>query len=513
MSAPHTAAATAPDSSGTTAARQLADFASRTREAGLPDGLREKVTGHLLDLVGNSLAALPERPGAAVRALAEEWGGTPAATAIGSAVRLPAPSAALVNGTLAHTLDFDDTHLPSVLHPSASVLPAALATAEAGGATGARLLVASAVGIEVTCRLGMAQYDEALGNSVFFDRGLHATAICGAIGAAVAAALLRGLDADGICSAIGISASMGAGIIESNRTGGTVKRVHCGWAAHAGVVAADMARLGLTGPPTVLEGRFGFFRAYCGERFDADTTVSALTDGLGEQWECARLFIKPYPCNHFTHAGMDAAMRLRRRGLDPARVAALTLGVPAPVLRTIAEPAAEKARPRSGYHAAFSGPYTVATGLLAEPGTATAAESGPGRVAGRGAIHRGLGVFHQDFTDEAAADPARLALAARVTCVADEECTRVFPHQFPAVLTAELDDGTTMTERVMVNKGSPEHPLTTEELTAKFLANALGTGDEQAVRALADRIGDLAAAPDTTALTRALAAVAPGVRR
>ncbi|MFJ8927472.1 MmgE/PrpD family protein [Streptomyces sp. NPDC102364] len=485
---------TAASTTTATPAQQLAAFAVAVRDGELDAGLRDKVTGHLLDLLGNSLAALSERPGAAVRELVEEWGGAPAATVIGSATRLPAPSAALVNGTLAHSLDFDDTHLPSVLHPSASVLPAALATAETVGASGARLLDAAAVGIEITCRLGMAQYDEKLGNSVFFDRGLHATAICGAIGSAVTAAMLRGLDADGICSAIGIAASMGSGIIEANRTGGTVKRVHCGWAAHAGVVAADMARLGLTGPPTVLEGRFGFFQAFCGERFDEATVTAAITDGLGERWELSRLFIKPYPCNHFTHAGVDAAMRLRRRGVDPARIDRLTLGVPAPVLRTIAEPAAEKAQPRSGYHAAFSGPYTVAAGLLAEP-------DAPGH---------GLGVFHEDFTDEAAADPARLALAARVTCVADKECTTVFPHQFPAVLTAELDDGSTVTEQVMVNRGSPQDPLDARELTAKFLANALGAGTEPTVRALADEVWNVAAAADTTGLTRALSAVVAG---
>ena len=473
-----------------TPAQRLARFAAGARDAGLRPDLRDKITGHLLDLLGNSLAARTEKPGAVVRELVAEWGGAPIASSIGSATRLPAPSAALLNGTLAHSLDFDDTHLPSVLHPSSPVLPAVLATAEAVNATGAELLTAAAVGVEVTCRLGMAQYDAELGNSVFFERGLHATAICGALGAAVGAAMLRGLDADGICSAMGIAASMGSGIIEANRTGGTVKRIHCGWAAHAGVVAADMARLGLTGPPTVLEGRFGFFRAFCGERFDED----ALTAGLGERWELSRLFIKPYPCNHFTHAGVDAALRLRRRGIDPGAITRLTLGVPAPVLRTIAEPAAEKARPRSGYHAAFSGPYTVAAALL-----------------GGG----GLGVFHEDFTDEAAADPARLALAARVTCVADEECTRVFPHQFPAVLTAELGDGSTVTERVMVNRGGPENPLDAAELTAKFNANANThahtAGDEHAVRALADEVWNLNEAPDISGLTRTLSALsAPG---
>jgi 2-methylcitrate dehydratase PrpD len=293
----------------------------------------------------------------------------------------------------------------------------------------------------------MAGYDEELGNSVFFERGQHATAICGAVGAAVAAGMLAGLDAAGLTSVIGIAASMGAGIIEANRTGGTIKRVHCGWAAHAGIAAADLARHGLTGPPTVIEGRFGFLQAFCSDRVH----VERVTDGLGEQWETPGIFFKPYPCNHFTHAGIDAALALRRDGVRAEQVRSLTLGVPAPVLRTIAEPPEEKARPRSGYHAAFSGPYTVAAALV-----------------GGG----GLGVFHEDFTDQAAADPVRLELAARVRCVADEESTAIFPRQFPAVLTAELLDGRTVTHRVLANRGGPNHPLTADELSAKFTGNA-----------------------------------------
>src|SRR6266446_9930208 len=119
---------------------------------------------------------------------------------------------------------------------------------------------------------------------------------------------------------------------------------------------------------------------------------------------------KPYPCNHFTHAGVDAALRLRAQGLAPADVTAIELGVAKPVLRTIAEPPEAKARPAAGYHAAFSGPYTVAAALLG---------GGPG-------------VSHEDFTDAAARDPRRLALAALVRCVEDERCSASFPHAFPA---------------------------------------------------------------------------------
>ena len=119
-----------------------------------------------------------------------------------------------------------------------------------------------------------------------------------------------------------------------------------------------MARHGITGPPTVLEGRFGLLQAFCGDQSDVD----AIVDGLGERWELPGIFFKPYPCNHFTHAGIDAARRLRARGVDPAEIEHLELGAPTPVLRTIAEPREDKTRPKSGYHAAFSGPYTVAAG-------------------------------------------------------------------------------------------------------------------------------------------------------
>jgi 2-methylcitrate dehydratase PrpD len=462
-----------------TPARQLAALAADTARTGLPTELRTDMAGRMVDLLGNCLAARGEEPGRIVSALVAEWGGAPTATAVGSPTKLPAPSAALVNGTLAHSLDFDDTHLPSVLHPSSAVLPAALAVAEATGASGPALLDAATVGVEVTCRLGLAGYDQAAANSVFFDRGQHATAICGAVGAAVAAGMLRGLDAEALTSAIGIACSMGAGVIEANRTGGTIKRVHCGWAAHAGVVAADLARHGLTGPPTVLEGRFGFLQAFLGDRVDLD----ALTTGLGEHWETPGIFFKPYPCNHFTHAGIDAALRLRAAGLRPGEITALTLGVPEPVLHTIGEPSEEKAKPRSGYHAAFSGPYTVAAALL-----------------GGG----GLGVFHEDFTDDAARDPDRLALAAKVSVVADEECSAIFPRQFPAVLTAELADGGTRTERVSVNRGGPRNPLSDEELTTKFVRNAERATGEASARRIAELAWGLRTAPDVRALTEAI---------
>ena len=436
-----------------TVAQRLASVAADVARDGLAADLREDVARRILDVLGNSLAAADQPAARAVTTVATSWGGSEQATAIGSGARLPAPAAALVNGTLAHSLDFDDTHLPSVLHPSSSVIPAALAVAEATGASGPALLDAAGMGIEVTVRLGMGGYDRRLGNSVFFDRGQHATSICGAVGSAVAAAMLGGLDEKGITDSIGIAASMGAGLLEANRTGGTVKRMHCGWAAHSGVVAAQLAQNGLTGPPTVIEGRFGFLHAFCGDAAD----VNAVTEGLGEQWELPGIFFKPYPCNHFTHAGIDAALQLRADGITPEDIVEIELGVPTPVLRTIAEPPEAKARPESGYHAAFSGPFTLAAALV-----------------GGG----GLGVGHEDFTDEASRDETRLAIAEKVRCVADARCDEIFPNQFPAVVRVSLRDGTRKEVRIDVNRGGPGRPLSPEELALKFKTNAERRLDE-----------------------------------
>lgn len=455
--------------------QRLAEFADSVRTHGLPGELRDDAARRVLDVLGNSLAATAEPPATAVNTVVSEWGGQARATAIHGA-RLPEPSAALLNGTLAHSLDFDDTHLPSVLHPSASVVPSALAVAESRGASGAQLLDAIGAGIEVAVRIGMAGYDRELGNSVFFERGLHATAICGTLGGAVSAAMLSDLDTDGIADALGIAASMGSGLLEANRTGGTVKRVHCGWAAHGAVTAAGLARTGITGPPTVLEGRFGLLQAFCGDQVNLD----ALTDGLGQRWELPTIFFKPYPCNHFTHAGIDAALRLRENGVDPDEITEIELGAPTAVLRTIAEPREEKTAPESGYHAAFSGPYTVAAALR-----------------GGG----GLGVSHEDFTDAVAADPGRLGLAAKVTCVADARCDEIFPHQFPAVLRVRLHNGTEHTERVDANRGGDGNPLSAEELATKFRINATRAISAEHAERITELTYSLAELSQVTTLT------------
>lgn len=467
--------------SASTLAEQLADFAHATRYEDLPVEVVESVKMRILDTLGIAVAAAPLDTSRASRAWAIEQGGSPVAAAVGVPTRLPAPLAAFVNGVLAHSLDYDDTHLPSVLHPSAAVVPAALAAGERVGATGTEVIRAIAIGLEVCVRLGMAGYDEEAGNSIFFEHGQHATSICGAMGGAVAAALLDG-DAGAVRNALGVAASMSSGIIEANRTGGTVKRIHCGWAAHAAVSAADLVRHGLTGPPTVLEGRFGFFQAWLHGSIDEEAVVA----GLGGEWAVPGIFFKPYPANHFTHAAVDAAMALRNRGIVADDVASFELGVPAPNLRTIGEPLEVKQHPETGYMAQFSGPYAVAVGLL-----------------GGG----GLGAGLDDYTDELARESERRSIMAKVKVVADQRCTEIFPRQFPAVLTAQLRDGGSVVEEVLTTRGGPQRPLSFEELTRKFRDNASRGLDEAAVDALAAAVETLDTHADLGVLLQPLTRV------
>lgn len=461
-----------------TLAQRIGDFAVDCTASPLPAAVTSSVRRRILDVLGIAIAATPLDTSAAIRTVVSARGGAADATAIGLPHRLPAASAAMNNGTLAHSLDYDDTHLPSILHPSAAVIPAALAAGQATGASGAEVLGAVAAGLEVCVRLGMAGYDRDAGNSLFFEHGQHATSICGTIGAAVAAGLLQGLEPCGITDAVGVASSMSSGVIEANRTGGTVKRVHCGWAAHGGVTAAEMVAAGITGPPTVLEGRFGFFEAFL--HTAGDLTVF---DDLGSRWEVPEIFFKPYPANHFTHTAIDAAAQLRHDGVTPDQVHAIHLGVAEPTVRTIGQPLEVKQNPPTGYAAQFSGPYAVVAGLLGGSG---------------------LEVGLDDFTDELATDGGRRKLMSCITVGSEPRCDAIFPTQFPAVLTATLNNGTRIQIERLTNRGSPQDPLSDRDLATKFEDNASRVLDTGTTQNLIEETEGLDLAPSLESLLNPL---------
>src|SRR5947207_2022824 len=223
-----------------TASQQLAEFVAGLRFDGLPPDVVAAARRHMLDAVGVALAASALGAGAPVIEMTRSWAGAREASVIGYDFGAPAPWAALANGTLTHALDFDDTHVESVVHPSAFVVPAAMAVGEEIGASGRDIVTAAVAGYEVATRIGAAAPGR------FHVRGQHTTGLCGTFGAAAVAGRLWGLTPDEIAQAFGIAGSQSSGLFAYLSDGSETKRLHAGWAAHGGIVAADLARRGST---------------------------------------------------------------------------------------------------------------------------------------------------------------------------------------------------------------------------------------------------------------------------
>jgi len=459
----------------------IAEFVHGTGFGDLPDTIRRIARQHLLDTIGCCLAAARLETSRSLASYLTSEGGTGQATAISIPRQLPAPQAAFMNGLLARSLEFDDMAMPD-LHPSGAIVPLILALCEWQCASGEQAILAYVIGLELCLRLDRAGYDRASRSSRFLERGQDATAICGTLAGAAAAAKLLGLDAKAIANAIGIAVSFAAGSLEANRSGGTIKRFQSGWAGKSAIQAALLAKYGVEGPAQALEGRYGFYHCFVDGQFDPHT----LTDGLASVWQASDLRFKPYPSNYYTHAGIDAALALRQKGLKADEVASAQLAVATPMLHTIGEPLDRKQAPQTAYEAKFSGPYTVASALIGGSG---------------------LGLGLDDFTDELIRDPARRALMRRISVTSDPRCDSIFPQQAPAILSVTTKDGRRMVEEVLINRGSPERPLSDDELAVKFSENCRSVLAPETTEALRSSIDRITEAKDLSEIVRILATV------
>ena len=421
----------------TPAAKVLGEWAARLRAEDIPPAVRDNAALRVLDTIGCALAGAREEHAPSVLALASRWGGPGLSTVWGTTLTAAPPQAALANGALAHGLDFDDTHADSVCHASAVLVPAVLALAESERLGGRDALTALVAGYEAMIRIGMAAPGR------FHERGWHATAVCGAFGAALAAGKSLGLDASRLTAAVGIAGSMASGVMEFLEDGSWVKRLHPGWAAQSGIQAAALAQEGFTGPATALEGRLGFYRAALGDAPD----IAKQLKNLGDEWETVRSSFKLYPCCHLNHAYLDAVASLKRaEGLRPEQVEEVECLVPAGEVPIVCEPAAAKLRPRSPYDAKFSLAFCVAAALVGD------------RV--------GIGTF----TEEGIREPGALALAARVRYTVDPSSP--YPRTFPGWVKVRLRDGRMLEAREESQRGGPEMPIAPDEVIAKFRDNA-----------------------------------------
>ena len=421
-----------------TVAERFAAFSTSLTIDRVPDQVADSAKLHILDALGCGLAAEALDTAPAAREAMIETDSRGPATAIGVPHGLPAADAALVNGVACHALDYDDTHTGAIAHVSVAVVPAALAAAQGEGAEGADLLAAIVAGNEIVARLGMAV------SSGFHARGFHPTSVCGVFGATAAACRLQSLDVVTATNALGIAGSMASGLLEYLADGSSTKQLHPGWAAHAALIASRLAAHGATGPASVIEGRFGLYRAFV-DRDDID--VEALTGDLGDRWETPRIAFKPYPACHYVHASLDAtAQALAETPVridDIEEIVALTTKAG---VSLVLEPLADKHRPRSEYEAKFSLPYSIASLLV------------------RGQVDVST------YTDEAIADPDVLALAAKVRYEVKDYDT--FPRALPGGVRIHTRDGRTLEAELPYQRGGPENPMTGEQVREKFRTNA-----------------------------------------
>jgi len=428
---------------GTT--RDLAEFAVNTSFTDLPREVVHETKRDIINVLGVSIYSARDPSLQAMFAMFDAEGGNGRASVWGTGRKTTLQFAALANGYLGHLEDYDDTHFPTVIHPTAPTLPGAFAIGEDSGAGGRDLITAVALGIEICCRAGNAVYPW------HYDAGWHITGTMGVFGAAVACSKIAGLDVDGVVRAMGTAGTQAAGVREAFGT--MTKPMHAGRAAQAGVVSTLLSKHGFTSAPAILEGRRGVF-----EVMSSGREPSRATDALGETWEIFQNGLKPYSCGVVSHPLIDAAVALHSRpGFDAGAVDSIDAFVHPLVPELMG-----KAEPQVGLESKFSSYHCVAIGLV----------DGAGHPA--------------QFSDAKATDPTLAALRRKVKLNVDhamaEDACRLVLH---------MKDGSDLTEEVTHATGSPQNSLSDQRLEDKFMALATPTIGETAAKALLDRLWHL----------------------
>ncbi|MGZ5093983.1 MAG: MmgE/PrpD family protein [Burkholderiales bacterium] len=420
--------------------QEIAEFAARTTYEDLPSRVKERAKLHMLDVIGTALAA--SRCDFGHRALKGllDLGEHGSHSVIGMPVKLALRDAVLLNGILAHGLDYDDTHPGAIVHPSSSAFPCALGVGEKVNATGSDLITAYVLGVDVATRVGITAA------GAMHTSGFHTTGIAGHFGCVVAASKLFGLTKEELARAQGLAGSTASALSEHRADGAWNKRMHPGWAGVGGITAASLARGGFVGTRKIYEGADGVFRSHTGERF-GELDLSAMTRDLGEKWFIEEVAIKPFPICHLLHACADSALTLRRKhGLKPDDIARARALLHPETFHYVCEPPEMRRRPVSEYMAKFSVQYVVAACFV-----------------------RGKFGF-AELEADALNDQEILALAQRVSHEADPQSQ--FPKYFSGGVVVTTKDGRELVHMEKINRGAGERALTADEIAEKFMDNA-----------------------------------------
>ncbi len=450
--------------------RAIAKRAIELNRSAVPDDVWEYLKLCLADAVGIAFASRHYEFARKALDSLGLLGSAGQSSIIGQEAPAALRDAAMMNGLLIHGLDFDDTHLASVVHCTASAFPAALAIAEQRGMSGADLMLATLMAIEVDAMLGTQA------GGVFQQVGFHPTGVVGVFGATVAAAKLLGGDGDALVRAQGVALSLSSGSMAFLDDGSWTKRLHPGWAASSALQAAALGVSGFEGPGEAYGGRFGFYALYAPGTSVETERVSA---SLFNDWALRTVAIKPYPICHFNHAPVDSALLLRHKHeLTPDRIDTVTILLDERQFGVVVNPIEGKREPSSEYDAKFSVPYAVATALCK----------------GRFSL--------ADLEDTARSDTEVLALAQRIECIHDERSR--YPAAFSGGVKIRLTDGSEVEHFEAVNRGAEGQLLSQDQVRKKFLDNCGLTISIESAELLWNTMMSLDELKDVSALTALL---------
>jgi 2-methylcitrate dehydratase PrpD len=408
-----------------TVAGTYAGFVAGLRYQPVPESARHGARRCLVDWWGGTVAGAVEAPATVLVEALAPGGGAARMLPFGAGADMR--TAALINGTAAHTVEVDDIYSPGLYHPGVAVIAAALAVADAEGASGDDLLTAIIAGYEVSNRIARAV------NPAHY-RHWHTTATVGFFGAAAAAACVMRLDAGRTAHALTTAASFAAGLRHAFSSDAMTKPLHAGRAAEGGVLAAMGARHGLTGVPDMFEGVRGFGVAMS-EGVDWDLAVA----GLGAEWTVERITCKPYPCCGHTFAPIDATRAVIAGGVESGEIERVDVGT----YRAGVE-ICENTDPATPYEAKFSLPYCVALAALNRPVDLAA------------------------FAPAGLHEPELRRMMARVAVACDPEAEAVFPALRAAGVAVTTRDGQTHRYRQPTRRGDPDFPMSDADIEAKF---------------------------------------------
>lgn len=434
--------------------RILSDFSTATHFNDIAPEAIINTKRHILDCIGVGLAATVETAGQTIIDITSEEGGPPKALVFGTNLRSGVISTAWANGALSHLLDFDDTGFS---HPTACILPAAMALAEETEASGELLVAAICIGLEVFERMSSSGRQH---EHIFRARGFHPTSLYGCSAAAAAAGKIAQLDTDQMAVALGLAAANAGGLTQHFGTPG--KGIHAGNAARAGVTAVLLARKGYIADPEGLEGDYGFYSAFHGR---GNYTFDKVSADLGETWSIVNpgLTIKRYPCCGGNLRALDAAKGLiEEKNISANDVETLTVDVHPDLLDIV-----RFHKPTVGFRGKFSIDYVLAAMLL---------------------DHK---VDLDSFSDEYCNAPRMRETLNKVLVNAHEEWADDAASRRRSPVTIRMKDGRTLTKQVDHVRGSPGNPLTRDELVDKYRGCASRTLNEQAMEDSIDIIESL----------------------